>query len=158
MKNIIAFICISLFFTLSTQSQRGKESWKKIKALKIAYLTEQLDLTVKEAEKFWPIYNDYSKNQNKIRSAYKDLLRKTLKTEIKNSNIILDSITEQQAKILSSQKLNTDKQLYESQKDFRNKIEGILPYKKILKLQIAEMEFGRKLMRKYKRKRPDSRD
>lgn len=154
MKKLFAFICISLFFIVSSYAQRNKGNWKKIKALKIAYLTEQLDLTVKEAENFWPVYNAYSKEQIKIRSRFKNLMREKLKLEIKNSNTVLDSINEEQAKMLSLQKLKSDKQLYESQKIFLEKMEKIIPYKKILKLQIAEMEFGRKLMRKYRQKEP----
>jgi hypothetical protein len=37
-------------------------------------------------------------------------------------------------------------------------MDGVLSAKKIIKLQISEMEFARKLMRKYRKKRPDSKD
>ena len=30
-----------------------------MKALKTAHITDQLDLTSAEAEKFWPIYNEF---------------------------------------------------------------------------------------------------
>ncbi|MHB0755011.1 sensor of ECF-type sigma factor [Polaribacter sp. M15] len=151
MKKII-FSCIILFFTLSVQSQRGKESWEKIKALKIAYLTEQLNLTSAEAEKFWPVYNAYNDEQNSIRGNYKSTLRKTIKKGA------IDSISENAAKSLINLKLQTDKELYSSQKKFIAKVANTIPYKKIIKLQIAEMEFGRKLMRKYKRKGPNPKD
>ncbi|WP_397446167.1 sensor of ECF-type sigma factor [Polaribacter sp. R77954] len=152
MKKIISFTCIILFFTHSIQSQRGKESWEKIKALKIAYLTEQLNLTSAEAEKFWPVYNAYNQEQNAIRGHYKSTLRKTIKKEA------IDSITENAAKKLIDLKLQTDKELYTSHKKFIEKITNVIPYKLIIKLQIAEMEFGRKLMRKYKRKEPNPKD
>lgn len=146
MKKIIIFIYISTFFTLSSYSQINKENRKKIRALKIAYITEQLNLNTDEAEKFWPVYNSFSKTQMKLRNT----LRKTLKNSKKESEL-----TEDEAKKLVELKLNTDKQLYESQKSFIDKIQLIIPYKKIVKLQVAEMEFGRKLMQKYRKNRPN---
>lgn len=152
MKKLIVVICISLFFSISLQAQMSKEGRDKIKALKIAYLTEQINLTTDEAQKFWPIYNAYIKEQIKIRNNYRDTLRKN---SIKNK---VSSLDENEAKKLVNLKLQTDKDLYESQIKFVKKVVGIISYKKIIQLQIAEMEFGRKLMRKYKRERPDSKD
>ena len=152
MKKLIVVICISLFFSISLQAQMSKEGRDKIKALKIAYLTEQINLTTDEAQKFWPIYNAYNKEQVKIRNNYRDTLRKN---SIKNK---VSSLDENEAKKLVNLKLQTDKDLYESQIKFVKKVVGIISYKKIIQLQIAEMEFGRKLMRKYKRERPDSKD
>lgn len=153
MKKIITFIIIALFCTLTVSAQMRKERSEKIKALKIAYLTEQLELTTDEAQKFWPVYNAFDKQQSKLRNAHRSNLRKVIK-----ENGTIDGATEEEAKNLIASKLNSDKKLYEAQKDFINKIKGIISYKKIIKLQVAEMEFGRKLMRKYKRKKPDSKD
>ena len=146
MKKTLTFLSISLLLVTSINAQRGKESSKKINALKIAYITEQLNLTSSEAEKFWPIYNDYNKKQNKARNNY----RKALKTHLAEDKN-LDNLNEEDAKKLIDLKLSTDLQLYKLQKKFAQDIKSIISYKKIIKLQVAEMEFGRKLMRKYKR-------
>ena len=42
----------------SAQEQGQRKDWRnRIKAEKIAYLTDAMDLTPAEAEKFWPLYN-----------------------------------------------------------------------------------------------------
>ncbi len=128
----------------SSFSQDKNESREKIKALKIAYLTEQLALTTNEAEKFWPIYNAYDKEQHELRNKLRFEMRKVFKKE----NDVAE-IEEKEAEKLINFKLTTDKQLYETQKEFIQKISGVIPYKKIIKLQVAEMEFGRKLLKKY---------
>ena len=138
---------------LATNAQTREESREKIKALKVAYLTEQLSLTTEEAQKFWPIYNKFDKEQNDLRINYKSVLIQSIK-----SNEEIDSLNETDAKKLIALKLLTDKQLYESQKNFIIKMEGILSAKKIIKLQISEMNFARKLMKKYRKKRSDSKD
>ena len=57
---IIAIILMSLLGTgfASAQNQNKKKDWEdKIKAEKIAYLTDAMDLSPAEAERFWPLYN-----------------------------------------------------------------------------------------------------
>ena len=55
-------------------------------------------------------------------------------------------------------KLTTDQKIYESQKNFIDNIKKVISYKKIVQLQLAEMDFGRKLMSKYKHRRSESKN
>jgi hypothetical protein len=123
MKKTITFICISIFLNFSIQAQKNKESRKKIRALKIAYLTEQLNLTASEAEKFWPIYNIYNKEQNTIRNKFRTSLRSNGKKDE------ISTINEDQAKNLVQLKLETDRKIYELQKNFIEKIVNVVSYK-----------------------------
>ncbi|MCB0697691.1 MAG: hypothetical protein KDC07_10020, partial [Chitinophagaceae bacterium] len=47
----------------------------RIKALKIAYITEKLDLTSEQAQKFWPVYNRYEKEKWDTRRKFFDKYR-----------------------------------------------------------------------------------
>lgn len=148
MKKIIFLLCVTLFFTHSINSQKKGGGREKIRALKVAYLTEQLNLTTSEAEQFWPIYNAQYKQQGNIRNNYKSILKKSIK-----DNGSIDDFNEEVAEKIISLKLETDKQLLELQEKFISSLKNVLSYKTIIKLQIAEMEFGRKLMRKYRHKK-----
>jgi hypothetical protein len=153
MKKLITFICIIIFCTLSISAQEKKGIREKIKALKISYLTEQLNLTSDEAQKFWPIYNNHEEKTNRyIRDKIGDIRKEIYHTE----NV--DAINEKRAKVLYSQIKSLEKKKYEDDKVFISKLEKILSYKKILKLHISEGEFGRKLMKKYKHKRSEPKD
>src|SRR6476660_7690060 len=44
---------------------------EKINAARIAYITERLGLTPEEAEKFWPVYREYSQKRKEIRQQFK---------------------------------------------------------------------------------------
>ncbi|MCG1036316.1 sensor of ECF-type sigma factor [Polaribacter sargassicola] len=142
MKKILTFTFILFLcsFSINAQSKDGRE---KIKALKIAYLTEQLNLTSSEAQKFWPIYNSNDEKQHSLRSKIRTEMRKAFKEKT--------SISESEAEKIIKIKLDTDKEIYECQSKFISDIKEIISYKKIIQLQIAEMEFGRKLMNKYKK-------
>ena len=60
---ILSLLCF-LTFTAFAQHDEKRE---RVKALKIAFITEQLNLTETEAQKFWPIYNAFEDNNNKLR-------------------------------------------------------------------------------------------
>jgi hypothetical protein len=44
----------------------------KINAARVAYITEQLQLTPEEAERFWPIYREFSERRREIRQQLRD--------------------------------------------------------------------------------------
>ena len=152
MKKIKYILWIFLFCYGFSYGQFNKESREKIKTLKIAYITEQLNLTPKEAEKFWPIYNAFEEKHFELKLKNRMEMRNALKD--KNN---IESLTEKQAANLVAKKLKNDKAIYETEKDFIEKISKIISSKKVIKLQVAEMEFSRKLMRKYRKKREDRR-
>mgnify|MGYP000082097610 CR=1 FL=1 len=146
MSKKISFLIFTILFSYSIFAQGNKKSKEKIKSLKIAYITEQLQLTTKEAQEFWPIYNEFDKKQYILRSEN----RKELKNLIFKKGSI-DSISNKEAKEQIYLKLENDKNLEDLKKEFVLNLNKIISYKKILKLQIAEMDFARRLMRKYKR-------
>ena len=148
MKKRIPLLCLSIFLSWSLTAQKTNQSREKIKSLKIAYLTEQLNLTSKEAEVFWPIYNAHDEKINALRFA----IRKNLKN-LREQFLDPNSVSEKKAKSSIDFKLKTDKKILQEQNEFIGKITKILGYKKTIQLQFAEMEFGRNLMRKYKQRR-----
>ena len=67
MKQLL-FIGFFLLCVLGTSAQDREAHREKIKALKTAHITEGIGLTAKEAQVFWPIYNEY---EQKRRSLYR---------------------------------------------------------------------------------------
>src|SRR5690625_6700831 len=58
MKRVLFLFLTFLAFTAYGQDDKRSQ----IQAMKTAYITEELELTATEAEKFWPIYNAYRKD------------------------------------------------------------------------------------------------
>ena len=79
MKNILLIGLI--FFSIGAIAQEKIEMpvnsevrekiAQNIDALKIAYITKQLNLSPDEAQKFWPIYNNYSTELKKAKIDFK---------------------------------------------------------------------------------------
>lgn len=123
---------------------QDKNKRKKIKSLKVAYLAQELTLSISEAEKFWPVYNAH---QEKL-----DNLRRKERLGFKNKLKLADTmekISEKEAKKFVLLKLDLDKKILLEKEDFLSKVGAFLSYKKIMKLHVSEREFARKLMRKY---------
>ena len=60
---ILTFLTVSFFAKAQEEQPQvpDEKQQEKIEALKVAFITKELDLTPDEAQKFWPIYNQYSK-------------------------------------------------------------------------------------------------
>ncbi len=86
MKKVISILCALTILAAgafaqtqpqrSGHGQRGRDNgWReRVRAEKVAFLTEEIDLTESEAQVFWPIYNEIQKEQREsfeaVRQAY----------------------------------------------------------------------------------------
>lgn len=53
-------------FAFAQEQQPDPKQEEKIQALEIAFISRKLDLTPDEAQKFWPIYNEYKKEVRQV--------------------------------------------------------------------------------------------
>lgn len=70
MKQIL-IITIATMVSFLGISQNGKMA-ANVQGLKIAYITKELNLTIDEAQKFWPVYYTYFDELKKSRIETKD--------------------------------------------------------------------------------------
>jgi hypothetical protein len=70
MKKFVLFLVLisASFSFVKAQDDKDKRD-EKIQALKIAFITQKLELSSDEAQKFWPVYNKY---ETEIRQVYKE--------------------------------------------------------------------------------------
>ncbi len=139
-------ILVPIFlFTVSTALQAQKRpNWEKIKALKVAFITERLELTPKEAQVFWPIYNDYERKKE----GYYKTERFNIGADIKK----LDELTDLEANDLLKRirKLEEEKRL--AQRDFIEKVSKTISSKKTILLMRSEEDFKRHLIKQYRQR------
>ena len=65
MKRTSIFFLIILAVPLIRLSAQNT-NLEKLNDYKIGFFTKKLNLTSQEAEKFWPVYNDYQSQKNQI--------------------------------------------------------------------------------------------
>jgi hypothetical protein len=146
LKKIFPILFLFLSFNFYAQSDNFKDKKEQIRAMKVAFLTSELDLTSSEAEKFWPLYNTYDDKQFELRHQK----MKGYFKRMKDDN--LDKLTEKDANALLDQIQDNEDDLYNLRKKFVLSLKEVLPSIKILKLKKAEEDFNRKLLQQYKDK------
>ncbi len=147
MKAIKIFTILLLTLSFSTFSQdKFKEKKEQIKALKVAFITDELNLTSDEASKFWPIYNAFDDKQSELK--YEKM--RSYKKRLENDEA--SKITEKEATTLLAQMESTDDELYQLRKKYNANLKGVLSPIKIVQLKSAEEKFNRKLLKQYRDK------
>lgn len=109
--------------------QKGAGS--RIEALKIAYLTKKLNLSTEEAQRFWPIYNEYMGEIRKTRIDARQNKEGEIATEEKLLNI-RKKYNGDFNKALSSEKVNS---FFKAEKEF-----GTVLQKELLDRRMQKME------------------
>jgi hypothetical protein len=143
LKKIFPILFLFLSFTFYGQNENFKDKKEKIRAMKVAFMTTELDLTSSEAEKFWPIYNTYDDKQFELR-------HQKMKTYFKKiKGIDINKMSEKEAVILLDQINENEEDLFDLKKKLMVNLKAILPSAKIIKLKIAEEDFNRKLLQQY---------
>jgi hypothetical protein len=145
MKTNLAVGILLLVLTLpllSYSQPQGRFDYDKFKAEKVAYLTDAINLTPKEAEVFWPVYNEFEKKKWELSTERREL-DESLKSGIKEmSNKEYIELSRRIVKLHAD-----DSKLTE---EYNEKFIKILPPKKVLMLYLAELNFRDHLLRKYR--------
>jgi len=143
---LIAFISLNVIAQDGPIIRKKKE---QIKALKVAFITNELALTSDEATKFWPLFNAFEEKQQEIK---KQKLKGYLKRVDDGS---FDNLSEKEATTMLAQMESTEDELYQLKKKFISNLKGVISPIKILKLKKAEENFNRKLLQQYRDRKLD---
>ncbi len=146
MKKLALFILILLSGLNNLTAQQNRDKHENFRAYKIAYITQQLDLSPTEAEKFWPLYNEFGKQFYQL----KVIDSRNMKRKIKESGGI-DTLSEEEAHEYVSILLNAEEEIVKLKKKFYDRLKNVLSPNKILMLYNAENEFNRKLLSEFRK-------
>lgn len=130
---------LTVFSGLQAQEKHDKESHReKIKALKVAYITEELNMSTRLAQKFWPIYNKYEEQKRELhRREHIDLEE-------------ADKFSEAKAQEMLKEYLAVEKEEYVIKKQLFVDLGRILTAREIIKLHKLEADFNKKLLKEYR--------
>lgn len=157
LKTLILLLLITLPVSLWAQPPGGrppkpnreaneKEREEKIDQLKIAFITDELDLTSEEAEKFWPIYNELEDKLKELRKA-----NRKIQKEVDES---YESLSNEDAKKKLETILDNEKKEIDYRKEYSEKFSKVIGDKRTLKLLSLEHEFKRELLERLKEQGP----
>lgn len=82
---ILTFLAGSFTMAFAQENQPGDEATRqeKIQALYVAYVTQQLQLTPDEAQKFWPLHTQFENDLKTVRHDLPELEKQQARLNIK---------------------------------------------------------------------------
>lgn len=142
MKKVFSVLCALVVLSLGAFAQgpqgprRGADNgWReRVRAEKVAFLTEEIDLTESEAQVFWPIYNEIQKSERDsfeaVKKAY-DAMAKGVE-EKKNSK--------EMEKLVKAY-IDAKEKNEGIETKYLNKLLKVLPAEKVARYYVAEEKF-----------------
>ncbi len=144
--NIKHFTIVILLLITGNFYGQHKPNKEKIKSLKVAYITEKLDLTSKEAQDFWPIYNKHEEQLETLR--YRE------RTEVFSKLRNVEQLSENEVNKLLELHISLKEERNKIEKKFISDIRKVISAKKTFVLIQTENGFKRKLIKQYRQKHP----
>ena len=146
MKKLVLSLTLLLLTTITVVAQGINRD--KIRAYKTAHITNALNLTSSEAEKFWPVYNEFDQKIYQM----KTLKHRQLSRKIRLAGGI-EKLSEAEADTVLREFIEIDFNIANEKKKLHNKLTGIISSKKIIKLLKAEQSFNKELLKRLREKR-----
>jgi hypothetical protein len=149
---LVRLFCIS--FSLLSANQvfaqppdgpmQGKMG-EKVKVARVAYLTRELDLTEVEAQKFWPIYNKFDAEREKIRME--------AKVERLISKDDLEKMSDAEVEAAIQKSFDAQEAEVKLRRTYHAEFRKVLSTRKVAILYRAEEDFKRELLRELRERR-----
>lgn len=148
MKKIITILLLVFsVYGFAQDREKGREKhMERIKALRIAFISDRLDLTPEEAQKFWPIFNQFDERQGEMHKQKRQLVHK-LRPE--NTS----SLSDKETAALMEQDDNLETDMQNNRRKLSKDLQGVIPNQKILMLKQLDIEFKEKLLKQMKNRR-----
>ncbi len=150
MKTIKIITLLSAFLLIASAHSHAQsnDAMKKLEAAKIGLITERLGLTPDQAERFWPLYQEYSQKHRSIQQDFVEMRKnynKATASEDETRNML------QKGQEIKQRKLNLEK-------EYSNKMLEVIDSKQLMSLREAETDFRKMLLRKLEQRQQGNRD
>ncbi len=149
-KKLVSVVGLFLFaLTLFAQNpemrrERMEQKREQIDAQRAAFITTRIELTTKQSEQFWPVYNQM---QDEMRN-----LKQELRKELKEMGKVEEMSDAQVVKMLKT-KLDLEAAEVELKRKYNDKFLKLIDAKQVAKLYKAEQEFKKEVLREIKERR-----
>ncbi len=129
-------------FAQGPPERLSPERMKEIRAQKSAYLTTRLSLTPEEAQRFWPVYNEYDEKTSALRRELHDLDRRNRKEN--------ETLSEAEAIAFMDKELENRQKELDLLRKFQGDSKRLIGAVRTVELGRAERDFHREILKRYR--------
>ena len=141
---LLSLAALFLSLAAAAQAQDGQPSAGRrsqrlgqLENAKIAFITNRVSLTQDQAQKFWPLYNEFSDRRRELNRNGR-LLRRD----------ITEGMTDQQLRESFTQSFNTRQQELNLEKDYFEKFQKVISLRQVVQLFQAERDFTKEVIKR----------
>ena len=128
-------LVVMILFATDLSGQRMRD---RVEAQRVAFMTQQMDLTPDESAAFWPLYKDYKEAMDVLREEIHFDRSRIRQMNDAEAEAWLDKIFE-----------NEEKQI-DLKRQYIAKFKNVIPAKKILMIAPLERAFNREILKKLR--------
>jgi hypothetical protein len=140
----ILMLAVLFVFSFDSIAQRKSGRGEEIEAYKIGFLTQKLDLSPQEAKIFWPIYNNWQKEQAEFRKERGQKMISFRKIDE------IEQLSDSEVQNLIINDFSFKQRELDLEKKYYNKLKSSLPIKTVGKFYRAQEAFKRELLTRYR--------
>lgn len=143
-RQILSLLIFTALLSLQGFTQGNASKKEALEAMKVAFITQKLNLTPEEAQVFWPIYNQYETEL--------DALRKKRKDEKMSAMDDVSKISDKEIEKLVDGEIIFRQQELDIIKKYHAQFKKILPVKKVALLYKAQEDYKKELLKQIQEK------
>lgn len=141
MKKLIIILLVSFIgMEINAQDAQARE---KIESAKIGFITERLGLTPEQAERFWPLYNEYRQRTQDASSKYRQY----------KAGIDPNSPSDEESRQLVELELELKQRRLDLEKEYSRRMLDVITTQQVVSLHEAERDFRGILLRRLQQAR-----
>ena len=142
-------ILSTMSFAFAQNRMKLDDDWmEKIRSEKVAFLTSKLELSPKEAQKFWPVYNEFEEKRFKIHMERRKMEHETLENT--------DGLSDSELKAISDDFVSLFQKEADLMKEYSHKFFDVLPAKKVVSFYDVENDFRSHMLQEFRKKKRDN--
>ncbi|MET4105229.1 hypothetical protein [Hymenobacter sp. UYP22] len=140
LRSLLLFCLLAALPLAEARAQGGlrrQERLSQLENARIAYLTEKIALTPDQAQKFWPLYNEFTAKR-------RDLSRRLRQLR----PVTTDGLSDQQVKESLNQSFVLRQQEIMLEKDYFERFQRVISVRQVGQLALAERQFTREVLKR----------
>src|SRR5690606_11151560 len=143
-------LALLLPITITVAQESRAERFERVEAEKIAFITKELNLTPSEAQKFFPVYNQYQQEIYKLKRERRSMGRLSGKPQLENNKIPGSNFSRTDRDVLAF-----DAKELEVKKIYRKRFASVVGQARASRFFEVEEEFRNYLLRELQQRRRD---
>ncbi len=139
---LLLLSALLLLVSLQGYAQPAKE---RVDALRISFITKELDLSPEEAQQFWPVYNEFREKLEQI--------RQERDASVPKGPQAMNNLSDNQIEKAMEKMFALEQQELDLKRSYHERFLAILPVRKVGRLHMAEQRFKLLLLNELKKRR-----